>query len=81
MTERTNEERAARALAALDAYRQHEKERTIDVANIEDTKESITDLLTDLHHLLRVMAATEAAGTTMLNLLDTARRHYLEEVK
>lgn len=81
MTERTNEERAARALAALDAYRLHEKERPIDVANMEDTKESITDLLTDLHHLLRAMVVTEAAGGTMHDLLHTATGHYLEEVK
>jgi hypothetical protein len=73
MNEHTNNQRAERAKAALQAYKDYERE-----GGEPDCDEDVSDLLTDLHHYLlkygkaNGVTDAETAKAGIYNLLETA---------
>lgn len=81
MGERTNDQRAERARAALEAYKAVENE-----GGSPDASEDIVDLLVDLHHYLvkygkdNGVNDADDAKDAMDNLLVSAAEHFECEV-
>lgn len=66
------QDRITRAAAALSTYREL-------AGGWGPEEESITDLLTDLMHLVDALLLDREIGRTFDNMLETARVHYTAE--
>ena len=81
MTERTNDQRAERALAALQAHKKVENE-----GGEPDTNEDVIDLLVDLHHYLLKYGKSNGVNDAddaeegMASLIFVAADHFKVEV-